>query len=91
MLGQSPTNDPAKVYAKLKSADSLIVHCSRRSPIKKLAVQINDLRDFAGAGRFNTTEVTAIEIARGADKIAVKRDDKTWKLTAPDYCRTGQR
>src|SRR5882724_469739 len=42
-IGRASTNDPGKVYAKLKSTDS--IYAVPSASVQKLAVQANDLRD----------------------------------------------
>ena len=80
LLGSAPTNDAGKVYAKLKSADSIFTIAGE--PAKKFAVQINDLRDTRVLA-FEPANVKSITIVRGADKLALQRDMQGWKLTAP--------
>ena len=80
LLGRSPTNDAGKVYAKLKSADSIFTIAGE--PAKKFAVQINDLRDPRVLA-FEPASVKSIAIVRGADKLALQHDVQGWKLTVP--------
>ena len=80
LVGRSPTNDPGKVYAKLKNADSIFTLDG--GPAKKFAVQINDLRDPQVLA-FEPAAVKSIAIGRGTDLIALQRDAAGWKLTAP--------
>jgi len=80
LLGRSPTNDASQVYAKLKSADSILTIAGESA--KKFAVQINDLRDPRVLA-FEPASIHSIAIARGADKLALQRAADGWKLTAP--------
>jgi hypothetical protein len=80
LLGKPLTNDAAKVYAKLKGADSIFTIAA--GPAQKFAVQINDLRD-PRVLPITAGDVTSIAIARGADKMALRRDDSGWKITGP--------
>lgn len=80
LFGRSPTNDDGKLYAKLKSADSIFTIASE--PAKKFAVQINDLRDPRVLA-FAPADVKSIAFARGADTLALQRDAQGWKLTSP--------
>ena len=80
LIGRSPTNDPGRVYAKLKNADSIFT--LEGEPVKKFAVQINDLRDPQVLA-FEPAAVKSITIARGTDSIALQRDAAGWQLTAP--------
>jgi len=63
LLGRSPTNDASQVYAKLKSADSILTIAGESA--KKFAVQINDLRDPRVLA-FEPASIHSIAIARGA-------------------------
>jgi hypothetical protein len=80
LIGKSPTNDPSKVYAKLKSANSIVTVSADVD--RKFAAQINDLRD-PRVLVFDASLVRSFEILRGADKIAATSTDTDWKLTAP--------
>ena len=80
LIGASPTNDANKVYAKLKSADTIITIPAAAAG--KFAPPINDLRD-PHVLAFNRDEVRGIELARPTGKITVAREGDTWKLTAP--------
>ena len=80
LLGRSLTNDAGKVYAKLKSADSIFTLAAE--PAKKFAVQINDLRDLRVLA-FEPAAVKSLAIERGADKLGLQRDAQGWRLTAP--------
>jgi Domain of unknown function (DUF4340) len=80
MIGRELTNDTSKVYAKLKTADSIFTVSTDAA--KKFALQINDLRD-PHVLTFNDADVRGIELTRGADKISLSRTDETWNLTAP--------
>ena len=80
LIGRALTNDPSKVYAKLKTADSIFTVSA--DPAKKFAVQINDLRD-PHVLTFDEADVRGIELARGSEKISLARTDETWNLTAP--------
>ena len=80
LLGRSPTNDAGKVYAKLKSADSIFTLAVE--PVKKFTVQINDLRDPRVLA-LEPASVKSITLVHGDDKLALHRDADGWKLTAP--------
>lgn len=80
VFGKSPTNDPSKVYAKLKSGNSIVTVSADAA--KKFAAQINDLRDTR-VYVLRSADVTGIEIIHGTDKIALNRAEKGWHLTAP--------
>jgi len=80
MVGRAPTNDASKVYAKLKTADSIFTISGDMA--KKLAVQVNDVRD-PHLLTFNEADVYSIELMRGADRISLTRTNETWNLTAP--------
>jgi hypothetical protein len=79
-IGRALTNDPGKVYAKLKSADSIYTVPSATT--QKFAVQPNDLRD-AQVLPFSEGDVHGIEVLRGTDKISLVRTDATWQIAAP--------
>ena len=80
LIGRSPTNDPGKVYAKLKNADSIFTLDGE--PVKKFAASINDLR-APQVLAFDPGAVKSIIIGRGTDSIALQGDAAGWKLTAP--------
>lgn len=80
LLGRSPTNDTAKVYAKLRSADS--VFTVPTAGTEKFSLQVNDLRDRRVLS-FREADVRDIELLRGTDKIHLARGDQGWTLTAP--------
>lgn len=79
-IGRALTNDPAKVYAKLKGTDS--VYTVPSATVQKFAVQANDLRD-ARVIPFSESDVRGIEVLRGTDKISLVRTDATWQIAAP--------
>ncbi len=80
VFGKSPTNDPSKVYAKLRSGNSIVTVSAEAA--RKFAAQINDLRD-ARVCALRSADVTGIEIIHGTNKIALNHDGKGWHLTAP--------
>jgi hypothetical protein len=80
LLGRTPPNDTSKVYAKLKSADTIFTVPAFITP--RLAVQANDLRD-AHVLTFAADEVHEIDLVRGGEKISIMRTDATWHITAP--------
>jgi hypothetical protein len=80
LLGHSPTNDTAKVYAKLRSADS--VFTVPTAGTEKFALQVNDLRDLHVLA-FREADVHDIELLRGTNKIHLAHGDQGWTLTAP--------
>ncbi len=79
-IGRTSTNDPAKVYVKLKSSDS--VYTVPAATAQKFAVQANDLRD-AQVLAFTESDVRGIDILHGMDKISLVRTDLSWNLVAP--------
>jgi hypothetical protein len=82
LLGRALTNDATKVYAKLKGADSIVTVPA--SEAGKFTAQLNDLRDRR-LFSVPATEISAVDIQRGADALALQRDDTGWKaLTKPD-------
>jgi hypothetical protein len=81
LIGKSLTNDATRVYAKLKDADSIFTIPADSA--KKLAVQVNDLRD-AHVLTFAGTDVHGLELLRGVDRLQLARGtNNVWKLTAP--------
>jgi hypothetical protein len=81
LIGKALTNDATKVFAKLKSADSIFTIAADSA--KKFAVQANDLRD-ARVLTLNEPDVRSFEVLRGVDKIQLARDtNNVWRLTAP--------
>ena len=81
LIAKAPTNDAAKVYAKLKSADSIFTISADSA--KKFAVQANDLRDTRIL-TFTEPDVRSFELLRGGDKMQLARDtNNVWKLAAP--------
>jgi hypothetical protein len=80
LLGHALTNDASKVYAKLKSSDSIYTVPS--STAQKFAVQANELRD-ARVLTFSENDVRGIELLHGTDKISLVQSYSTWKITAP--------
>ena len=79
-IGRASTNDPSKVYAKLKSTDSIYTVPS--ASVQKFAFQANDLRD-AQVLVFAEGDVHGIEVLHGTDKISLARTDATWRIAAP--------
>src|ERR1035437_6455719 len=79
-IGRAPTNDPGKVYAKLKSTDSIYTVPAAR--VQKFAVQANDLRD-AQVLVFSEGDVHGIEVLHGTDKVSLVHTDATWRIAAP--------
>lgn len=77
LLGRSPTNDAEKVYAKLKSANSIVTVPAAEA--RKFDAQVNDLRDHR---LFTVTagDVQGIDIQRGADTISLARDGDAWNV-----------
>lgn len=80
LLGGAPTHDATKVYAKLKTADSIFTVAA--TSVQKFAVQPNDLRD-ARILAFSETDVAAIELLHGAHKLLLERAEPGWKIAAP--------
>jgi hypothetical protein len=79
-IGRASTNDPSKVYAKLKSTDSIYTVPS--ASVQKFAVQANDLRD-AQVLVFAEGDVHGIEVLHGTDRISLAYTDATWRIAAP--------
>jgi hypothetical protein len=80
LLGRALTNNASRIYAKLKSADSIFTVSAASG--QEFAVQANDLRDR----RVLTVardDVRGIELIRGTEKIALVHTDSTWRITAP--------
>jgi hypothetical protein len=80
LIGPALTNDPGKVYAKLKSADSIFTVSAEQA--KKFAVQINDLRDRQVLA-FSQPGVRGIELVRGGEKTVLTRTNTGWNVTSP--------
>ncbi|MGA2604970.1 MAG: DUF4340 domain-containing protein [Verrucomicrobiia bacterium] len=80
LLGHALTNDPGKVYAKLKSTDS--IYTVPASAAQKFAVQANDLRD-AHVLTISENDIRGIELLHGTDKISLVQTNSAWKITAP--------
>jgi hypothetical protein len=80
LLGRALTNDASKVYAKLKSGDSIYTVPSGTA--LKFAVPANDLRDPQVLA-FSEDNVHGIEVLHGTDKVSLIRTDSTWRITAP--------
>ncbi len=80
LIGPSPSNDTAKVLAKLKGRDSIFTLPA--DAVHKLDVAVNDLRDRAVVV-FDTEAVRGLEVQRGTDRLSVERQEAGWKLTAP--------
>ncbi len=79
-IGRASTNDPGKVYAKLKSTDS--IYAVPSTPVQKFAVQADDLRD-AQVLALAESDVHGIEVLHGTDKISLMHTDATWRIAAP--------
>lgn len=80
LLGRALTNDAGKVYAKLKSTDSIYTVPSGTA--QKVAVQANDLRDPQVLA-LSEDHVRGIEVLHGTDKISLIYTDSTWRIIAP--------
>jgi hypothetical protein len=80
LIGRTLTNNPGKVYAKLKSADSIFTVSAEQA--KKFAVQINDLRDRQVL-TFSQPDVRSIELVRGGEKTVLTRTNTGWNITSP--------
>ena len=80
LLGRPLTNDASKVYAKLKSGDS--IYTVPASTAQKFAVQANDLRD-PQVLLFSEDGVRGIDVLHGTDKVSLIHTDSTWRITAP--------
>ena len=80
LLGRSPTNDADQVYAKLKNADSIFTVAGE--PVKKFAVQINDLRDPRVLA-VEPASIKSIAMTRGTNKLALQNNGQGWQLTEP--------
>ena len=80
LIGHALTNDPTKVYAKLKSADSIFTVSTEQA--KKFAIQINDLRD-PHVLAFSQPDVFGIDLLQGTNKVSIERGDKGWKVAGP--------
>ena len=79
-IGRTSTNDPSKVYAKLKSADS--IYTVPTAAVQKFAIQANDLRD-AQVLAFSESDVHGIEVLHGTDKISLVHTDAAWRIATP--------
>ncbi len=79
-MGRASTNDPGKVYAKLKSADS--IYTVPAASVQKFAVQANELRD-SQVLVFSEGDVRGIEVLHGTDKISLVHTDSTWRIATP--------
>lgn len=80
LIGKPLTNATGQVYAKLKHANAIFTIAAE--PARKFAVPINDLRDphvLTGPA----AAVTAITIARDAEKISLQRAAAGWQITSP--------
>jgi hypothetical protein len=80
LLGRAVTNNPNRVYAKLKSADSIFTVSAASG--QRFAVQANDLRD-ARVLTFAEDDVRGVDLIRGTERISLTRTDSTWTITAP--------
>ncbi len=76
-FGKSPTNDAAKVYARLKGTDTVFTISADAA--QKLAVQPNDLRD----GRILSFDKSAVTGLSLPPMELVADSNKVWSLTAP--------
>jgi len=77
LIGNPATNDASKVYAKLKSADSIFTLSADH--IKRFDLQVNDLRDTRVL-TFHEPDVRRIEIACGADKVTLTQTGHFWNI-----------
>jgi len=80
LFGRAPTNDATKVYAKLKSADSVFTVAATAA--QEFAVPVHDVRDrqilpVAAA------DVQTIQIVAAGKELALARTDSVWRVTAP--------
>jgi len=80
LIGRSPSNDATKVYAKLKSADSIFTVPADSA--KKLALQVNDIRDTHLLSVAETS-LQGIELTRGTDKVSLTRSGGVWNVAGP--------
>jgi len=80
MLGRALTGDVSKVYAKLKSTDSIYTVPS--SIAQKLAIQPNELRDPLVLA-FSEDNVRGIDLLHGTDRISLVHTDSAWAITTP--------
>lgn len=80
LIGQSPTNDPAHVYAKLRDRDTIFT--LPVDALNKLAVTGNDLRDRAIVVA-DPAAVHGLELQRGGERLALERTATGWSLVAP--------
>jgi len=80
VLGRALTNDAGKLYAKLKSTDSIYTVPSTTA--QKFAVQANDLRDPRVLA-FSGDDVRGIELLHGTDEIALLQTNSAWTIAAP--------
>ena len=90
LLGRTLTNNASKVYAKLKSADSIFTVPA--STAQKFAVQANDLRD-ARVLTFAEDDVRSLELIHGAEKFrsralirrGISPRQRQWPLSIPRF------
>jgi hypothetical protein len=80
LIGRAATNDPSKVYVKLKSADS--VFTVPAGDVKKFDLQVNDVRDTRVL-TFNEADVRRIEVAAGNDKVTLRQTGQFWNVSGP--------
>jgi hypothetical protein len=80
VLGRALTNDASKVYAKLKSTDS--IYTVPATTAQKFAMQANDLRDPQVLA-FSEDDVRGIELLHGTDKISLLQTNSAWRITTP--------
>ena len=80
LLGRPLTNDASKVYAKLKSANSIFTVSA--ADAHKFAWQANDIRD-ARVLPVSPTDVRGLEILHGADRVAIVRTNADWEIAEP--------
>ena len=80
LIGATVTNDTTKVYAKLKSADSIFTVPADAA--QKFVVQINDLRDRSVLP-VETAEVASVQIWAANQELKLTRTDTVWRVMAP--------
>ncbi len=82
LMSRPLTNDPATVYAKLKSADSIFT--LRTAVADKFPFQVESVRD-PQVLTVAPTDVTGVELLQGTNKVSLTRGDRGWTvaLTAP--------
>jgi hypothetical protein len=82
LMSRPSTNDPATVYAKLKSGDSIFT--VRTVLADRFPFQVEDLRD-PQVLTVAPGDVSGIDLLQGTNKISLTRGDKGWTvaLSAP--------